>query len=49
MGDNKKHENNATRKSISLGTKMEVLRRQDTGERPPQIGAELNFNIKGNS
>ncbi|GFW52305.1 hypothetical protein TNCV_2427521 [Trichonephila clavipes] len=42
MGD-KKHENKATRKSISLETKMQVIRRLDTGERQSQIGAALNL------
>ncbi|GFT43453.1 hypothetical protein TNCV_815051 [Trichonephila clavipes] len=43
MGDNKKHENKSTRKSISLGTKMQVIRRLDTSERQFQIGAALNL------
>ncbi|GFQ83467.1 hypothetical protein TNCT_30481 [Trichonephila clavata] len=43
MGDNKKHENKATRKSISLETKMQVIRRLDTGESQSQIGAALNL------
>ncbi|GFW24807.1 hypothetical protein TNCV_1960731 [Trichonephila clavipes] len=42
MGDNKKHQNKATRKSISLETKMQVIR-IDTGERQSQIGAALNL------
>ncbi|GFV72945.1 hypothetical protein TNCV_1329531 [Trichonephila clavipes] len=43
MGDNKKHENKATRKSISLETKMQVIRRLDTGESQSQIGTALNL------
>ncbi|GFX11477.1 hypothetical protein TNCV_1821601 [Trichonephila clavipes] len=43
MGDNKKQENKATRKSISLETKMQVIRRLETGERQSQIGAALNL------
>ncbi|GFU21949.1 hypothetical protein TNCV_3284161 [Trichonephila clavipes] len=43
MIDNKKHENKATRKSLSLETRMQVIRRSDTGERQSQIGAALNF------
>ena len=43
MGDNKKHEIKATRKSISLDTKMQVLRRLDAGERQTQIGTDLNL------
>ncbi|GFV02466.1 hypothetical protein TNCV_1023941 [Trichonephila clavipes] len=38
MGD-KKHENKATRKSISLETKMQI----DTSERQSQIGATSNL------
>ncbi|GFW97442.1 hypothetical protein TNCV_4991181 [Trichonephila clavipes] len=43
MGDNEKHENKAIRKSISLETKMQVIRRLDNGERLSQIGAALNL------
>ncbi|GFW20224.1 hypothetical protein TNCV_1855481 [Trichonephila clavipes] len=43
MGDSKKHKNKATRKSISVETKMQVIRRLDTGERQSQIGAALNL------
>ncbi|GFT70370.1 hypothetical protein TNCV_2658161 [Trichonephila clavipes] len=43
MTDNKKHENKATSKSISLETRMQVIRRSDTGERQSQIGAALNL------
>ncbi|GFX30528.1 hypothetical protein TNCV_3461791 [Trichonephila clavipes] len=43
MGDSKKHENKATRKSISLETKMQVIRRLETGERQYHIGAALNL------
>ena len=43
MVDNKKHEIKATRKSISLDTKMQVLRRLDAGERQTQIGTDLNL------
>ncbi|GFX09608.1 hypothetical protein TNCV_2029741 [Trichonephila clavipes] len=43
MGNNKKHENKATRKSISLETKMQVIRRLDTGEHQSQISAALNL------
>ncbi|GFT04497.1 hypothetical protein TNCV_1930061 [Trichonephila clavipes] len=43
MGDNKKHENKAPRRSISLETKMQVIRRLDTGERQPKIHAALNL------
>ena len=39
MGDNKKQEKKATRKSISLETKMQVIRRLDSGERQSQISA----------
>ncbi|GFU27375.1 hypothetical protein TNCV_3906161 [Trichonephila clavipes] len=38
-----KHENKATRKSISLETKMQVIKRSDTYERQSQIGAALNL------
>ncbi|GFU60428.1 hypothetical protein TNCV_1578821 [Trichonephila clavipes] len=43
MGDSKKHESKATSKSISLETKMQVIRRLDTGERQSQISAALNL------
>ncbi|GFW17780.1 tigger transposable element-derived protein 1 [Trichonephila clavipes] len=43
MGDNKKQEKKATRKSISLETKMQVIRRLDSGERQSQISAALNL------
>ncbi|GFU27992.1 hypothetical protein TNCV_3153371 [Trichonephila clavipes] len=43
MGDNKKHENKAIRKSISLENKMQVSRRLNTGERQSEIGAALNL------
>ncbi|GFT09711.1 hypothetical protein TNCV_4948521 [Trichonephila clavipes] len=43
MGDSKKHENNALYKSISLETKMQVIRRLDTGERQSQNSAALNL------
>ncbi|GFW06351.1 hypothetical protein TNCV_38251 [Trichonephila clavipes] len=43
MGDNKNHENKATRKSISLETKMQVIKRLDTGEHQSHIGAALNL------
>ncbi|GFY16551.1 hypothetical protein TNCV_735781 [Trichonephila clavipes] len=43
MGDNKNHENNATRKSISLEIKMQVIRGLDTSERQSHIGAALNL------
>ena len=39
MGDNKKHEKKATRKSISLETKMQAIRRLDSGQRQSQISA----------
>ncbi|GFS85500.1 hypothetical protein TNCV_2793731 [Trichonephila clavipes] len=45
MTDNKNHENKATRKSISLETRMQVIRRSDTGERQSQIGAALDLAI----
>lgn len=43
MGDNAKQEKIATRKSISLETKMQVIRRLDSGERQSQISAALNL------
>ncbi|GFS73396.1 hypothetical protein TNCV_1101331 [Trichonephila clavipes] len=43
MGASKNHENKATRKSISLETKMQVIGRLDTGERQFDIGAALNL------
>lgn len=43
MGDNEKQEKKATRKSISLETKMQVIRRLDSGERQFQISAALNL------
>ncbi|GFV80158.1 uncharacterized protein TNCV_1477201 [Trichonephila clavipes] len=43
MTDHKKHENKATSKSISLETRVQVIRRSDTGERQSQIGAGLNL------
>lgn len=45
MYDNKTHENKATTKSISLETKMQVLRRLDSGERQCQIDVALNLSI----
>ncbi|XP_056639539.1 tigger transposable element-derived protein 1-like [Diorhabda sublineata] len=42
MGDNEK-EKKATRKSISLKTKMEVIRRLDSGKRQTLISASLNL------
>ncbi|XP_035214767.1 tigger transposable element-derived protein 1-like, partial [Stegodyphus dumicola] len=42
MGDNEK-EKKATRKSISLKLKMEVIRRLDSGERQTLISASLNL------
>ncbi|GFU70072.1 hypothetical protein TNCV_2752071 [Trichonephila clavipes] len=45
MIDNKKHENKATRKSIPLETRMQVIRRSDTGERQSQVGAALSLAI----
>ena len=43
MGDNEKQEKKATRKSISLETKMQVIRRLDSGEHQSQINAALNL------
>ncbi|XP_042909441.1 tigger transposable element-derived protein 1-like [Parasteatoda tepidariorum] len=43
MGDNEKKEKKATRKSISLETKMQVIGRLDSGERQSQISAALNL------
>ncbi|GFU36732.1 sodium channel protein para [Trichonephila clavipes] len=43
MIDSKKHENKATRKSISLESKMQGIKRLDTDERQSQIGAALNL------
>ncbi|GFV75346.1 hypothetical protein TNCV_1481921 [Trichonephila clavipes] len=43
MTDNKKLENKATSKSISLETRMQVIRISNTGERQSQIGAALNL------
>ncbi|GFT50703.1 hypothetical protein TNCV_3963341 [Trichonephila clavipes] len=43
MSDNKKHENKATRKSLSLETKMQVIRRLDTDEPQSPIDAALNL------
>ena len=43
MGDNKNQEKKATRKSISLDTKMQVIRRLDSAERQTQIIAALNL------
>ena len=43
MGDNKKQEKKATRKSISLETKMQVIRRSDSGECQSQNSAALNL------
>ena len=43
MGDCKEKESKATRKSISLETKMQVLRRLDAGERQSDIGTALNL------
>ncbi|GFU39884.1 hypothetical protein TNCV_3840381 [Trichonephila clavipes] len=45
MSDSKKHENKATRRSISLETKMQVIRRLDTDERQTPIGAAMNLTI----
>ncbi|GFU65951.1 uncharacterized protein TNCV_1397601 [Trichonephila clavipes] len=41
--DNEKQENKATRKSISLETKAQVIRRLDSGIRQSQISAALNL------
>ena len=43
MGDGKEKGSKATRKSISLKTKMQVLRRLDAGERQSDIGTALNL------
>ncbi|GFW26121.1 hypothetical protein TNCV_3396171 [Trichonephila clavipes] len=43
MGNNKNHENKDTSKSISLKTKVQVIRRLDTDERQSYIGAALNL------
>ena len=43
MGDNDKQEKKATRKNISLETKMQVIRRLDSGERQSHISAALNL------
>ncbi|GFV34179.1 hypothetical protein TNCV_3483891 [Trichonephila clavipes] len=43
MSDSKKQENKATRKSISLENKMQVIRKLDTGERQSEIDAALNL------
>ncbi|XP_071041230.1 putative CENPB DNA-binding domain-containing protein 1 [Parasteatoda tepidariorum] len=43
MGDSEKQEKKATSKSISLETKMQVIRRLDYGERQSQISAALNL------
>lgn len=43
MGDNKNQEKKATRESISLETKMQVIRRLDSGEHQSQISAALNL------
>ncbi|CAK9816146.1 Tigger transposable element-derived protein 1 [Anthophora plagiata] len=43
MSDNERQEKKATRKSISLETKMPVIRRLDSGERQSQISAVLNL------
>ncbi|GFT18045.1 hypothetical protein TNCV_4837851 [Trichonephila clavipes] len=42
MGDNKKH-GNRKKEAFSLETKMQVIRRLDTGERQLQTGAALNL------
>ena len=39
----KKQEKKATRKSISLETKMQVIRKLDSDERQSQISAALNL------
>lgn len=39
----RKHEKKVTRKSISLETKMQVIRRLDSGERQSQISASMNM------
>ncbi|GFX65360.1 hypothetical protein TNCV_3169071 [Trichonephila clavipes] len=43
MGGGKNHENKAARKSISLKTKMQVIRRLDSVERQSDIGSALNL------
>lgn len=43
MGDNEKQEKKATRKSISLETKMQVIKRLESGERQSQISTALNL------
>ena len=43
MGDCKEKGGKATRKSISLETKMQMLRRLDAGERQSDIGTALNL------
>lgn len=43
MSDKEKEEKKAIRKSISLETKMQLIRRLDSGERQSQISAALNL------
>lgn len=43
MVDNTNHENKVARKKISLETKMQVLKRLDSGERQCQIADEFNL------
>ena len=43
MGDNKKQEKKATRKTISLEIKMQVIRRLDSDERQSQTRAKRFF------
>lgn len=43
MGDCKEKESRATRKSILLETKMQVLRQLDAGEEQADIGTALNL------
>ncbi|GFY24297.1 hypothetical protein TNCV_1013461 [Trichonephila clavipes] len=43
MCDNEKLEKKATRKIITLETKMQEIRRLDSGERQSQISAALNL------
>ena len=44
MGDNKKQEKKATRKTISLEIRMQVIRRLGSDERQSQIRAIRTFN-----
>ena len=43
MGDNKKQETKATRKNISVETKMQVIRSLYCGQRQSQMSAALNL------